>query len=228
MSRLLPVVLVLVLGLSACADVGEGPRATLEAADAPTADSAFAGTALPIDTTQSRIEWHAAKVTRTHDGGFEDFTGTVYLAGTDLTGVELTIDAASIWSDSDRLTGHLQSPDFFEVETYPEATFRADTFEPVTATDTTDWAEATHRVGGVLTMRGQSRRITFPARIEVADGTVTADANFIIDRQEWGLSYPGAPDDLIQDEVRVMFHVVSGTEAVAGSGAPPKSEEPSS
>lgn len=228
MSRFLPVAFVLLLGLSACADVGDGPRATLEAADAAAADSAFAGTALPIDTTRSRIEWHAAKVTRTHDGGFADFAGTVYLAGTDLAGVELTIDAASIWSDSDRLTGHLQSPDFFEVETYPEATFRADTFEPVTAADSTDRAEATHRVGGVLTMRGQSHRITFPARIEIGGGTVTAEANFIIDRQAWGLSYPGAPDDLIQDEVRVLFHIVSGSEMVTGSDVPPKSDEPSS
>lgn len=206
----------LLLLLSACADIGDGPRATVEEAETATEATAFTGTALAIDTTQSRIDWEAAKVTRTHDGGFEDFTGTVYLDGETLTGVDLTIDAASIWSDAEKLTGHLKNEDFFEVETYPEATFEADTFEPIAEADSTDWADATHRVTGTLTMHGQANRVTFPAQIQIADGTVTADANFIIDRQQWGLSYPGAPDDLIDDEVRIKLHVVaSGSDALA-------------
>ncbi len=187
MHRTIPALsLALLLLLSACADVGDGPRATVEAAEpvAETTAAAFTGTALPIDTTASRIEWQAAKVTRTHDGGFEDFAGTVYLDGQTLTGVDLAVEAASIFSDTEKLTGHLKSPDFFEVETYPEATFRADAFEPVTEAGSAEWAEATHRVGGTLTMHGQSNRVTFPARINIANGTVTADANFIIDRQQ--------------------------------------------
>ena len=202
-------VLLLALGLAACADVGDGPRATVEAAEADTSAAAFAGTALPIDTTQSRIEWLGAKVTRTHDGGFNDFHGTVYLDGEALTGVDLTIQTASIWSDTERLTGHLKNEDFFEVGAYPEATFRADSFEPIAAADSVEWAEATHSVSGVLTIRDTANRVTFPARVEIAGGAVTAEADFIIDRQRWGLTYPGQPDDLIRDEVRVRFHLVA-------------------
>lgn len=213
MTRLALPLLALALTLSACADVGDGPRATVEAADADTSAAAFAGTALAIDTAQSRIEWLGAKVTRTHDGGFEDFRGTVYLDGETVTGVDLTIDAGSIWSDTERLTGHLKSDDFFGVETYPEATFRADSFEPLAAADSVEWADATHRISGVLSMRGQSNRVTFPARVEVAEGRVSAEADFIIDRQRWGLTYPGQPDDLIRDEVRVMLSVVATPEA---------------
>lgn len=216
MSRLV-LLLTLALGLSACADVGDGPRAAVEAADADTSAAAFAGSALPIDTTQSRIEWLGAKVTRTHDGGFEDFHGTVHLDGETLTGVDLTIDAASIWSDTERLTGHLRSEDFFEVETYPEARFRADTFEPIAAADSVEWADATHRVSGILTIRDRSNRVTFPARVDIADGRVTAEADFIIDRQQWGLTYPGQPDDLIRDEVRVKLHVVAEGPALAAN-----------
>lgn len=214
MSRLV-LLLTLALGLSACADVGDGPRAAVEAADADTSAAAFAGTALPIDTTRSRIEWLGAKVTRTHDGGFEDFHGTVHLDGETLTGVDLTIDAASIWSDAERLTGHLRSDDFFEVEAYPEARFRADTFEPIAVADSVEWADATHRVSGILTIRDRSNRVTFPARVDIADGGVTAEADFIIDRQQWGLTYPGQPDDLIRDEVRVKLFVVAEGPALA-------------
>jgi polyisoprenoid-binding protein YceI len=204
----------LVLGLlpvlAACGDVGDAPQATVEDATPTTdADAAFTGTALAIDTSQSAINWRGAKVTGTHDGGFRTFDGVVYRDGDALTGVELTIDATSIWSDNDRLTGHLKSGDFFEVETYPEATFRADTFEPISPADSVEWAEATHRVSGVLTMRGQSNRITFPAMVTVTDDAVTANADFLIERSRWGLAYPGKPDDLIQEEVRLMFDVVA-------------------
>ena len=196
--------------LAACGDVGDAPRATVEETSATdTPAEAFSGTALAIDTSRSAIDWLGAKVTGTHDGGFEVFDGAVYRDGDTVTGVELTIDATSIWSDNDRLTGHLKSDDFFAVETYSEATFRADTFEPIAPADSVEWAEATHRVGGVLTMRGQSNRITFPARIAVTDDAVEADADFLIERSRWGLTYPGKPDDLIQEEVRLKFDVVA-------------------
>jgi polyisoprenoid-binding protein YceI len=217
MNRLLPLLsLALLVTLAACGDVGDAPRATVEAADADAPAEAFSGTALAIDTSRSEITWLGAKVTGTHDGGFRVFDGAVYRDGDTVTGVELTIDATSIWSDNDRLTGHLKSGDFFEVETYPEATFRADAFEPIAPADSVEWAEATHRVSGVLTMRGQANRITFPARIAVTEGAVEADADFLIERSRWGLSYPGKPDDLIQEEVRLRFDVAaSGDEQAA-------------
>jgi polyisoprenoid-binding protein YceI len=220
MPRLALPLLALALGLSACADVGDGPRATVEAADADTSAAAFAGTALPIDPAESRIEWLGAKVTRTHDGGFEDFHGTVHLDGETLTGVDLTIETASIWSDTERLTGHLKNEDFFEVDAYPEARFRADAFEPLAAADSVEWADATHRVSGVLTIRDRANRVTFPARVAVADGAVTAEADFIIDRQQWGLTYPGQPDDLIRDEVRIKLYVVAAGSPVASADDP--------
>lgn len=222
MHRSLPLLLVLaLLGLSACANVGDAPEATTEDVDASTetaADAPFPGTPVAIDTTQSEITWKAAKVTKVHDGGFRTFDGVVYRDGDAITGVDLTIDAASIWSDAEKLTGHLKSDDFFDVAQFPEATFRADGFEPITEANTAEWAEATHRVSGVLTMHGQSQRISFPAKIAMTDDTITATADFLIQRSRWGLTYPGAPDDLIQEEVRLNFNIVAPT-AMAGAAA---------
>lgn len=197
--------------LAACGDVGDAPQAeTGEAVDVAQAQ----GTPIPIDTAQSEVRWRGAKVTRAHDGGFRDFSGTVYVAGGSVTGVDLAIDMASIWSDSEKLTGHLKSPDFFEVETYPEATFEADRFEVV------DSAGATHRVTGNLTMHGQTHSVAFPANILVEADRVTAEADFIIDRKRWGVSYPGKPDDLIADEVRILFDLVAEPADVVASAAP--------
>jgi polyisoprenoid-binding protein YceI len=210
--------------LAACADVGEAPAAETTALGPPAADTPadsvadpaapapppLAGTPLPVDTVRSRIGWRAAKVTRTHEGGFRRFEGAVYLDGGRVTGAEVTADARSIFSDDERLTGHLRGPDFFEVERHPVVRFRIDEVVPLAPGDS---AGATHRAAGTLEMRGRTNRVAFPATIRVAGGAVSADADFTIDRQDWGLSYPGAPDDLIRDEVRVVLQVFAGAPA---------------
>ena len=58
-------------------------------------------------------------------------------------------------------------------------------------------------------MHGQSRQVTFPARVVVTPEAVRADAAFLINRHDWGLNYPGAPDDLVQDEVQIKLNVVA-------------------
>lgn len=209
------VVVFFVLLLAACGDVGDAPQASTGAAIDIVGTS---GQMLAIDTTISEIKWRAAKVTRAHDGGFNTFSGTVFVDNGEVTGVSLDIDTRSIWSDTERLTNHLKSDDFFDVETYPTATFEADRFVPV------DSAGATHLVTGNLTMHGQTNGVTFPATITVSDGSVQANADFIIDRTDWGINYKGQADDLIENEVRLILDVVATEDqTVASTGVEPGS-----
>jgi len=193
------------LALSACADVGDAPEAETTAVESieSTSEITVSGTALPLNPDNSAIEWTAAKITRTHNGGFNTFSGVIYLDGETISGIEITIDAASIFSDTDRLTNHLKSDDFFDVEAWPEARFEATSFEPIS--EGLDGSGATHTVTGTLTLRDQTNQIIFPAIVAVEADVVSADADFLIDRQLWGLSYPGRPDDLIQDDVRIKL-----------------------
>lgn len=203
MTRSLSILsLLLVLGLSACAGVGDAPEAaTGDAVNVATAE----GLTLPIDTARSEINWKAAKVTRAHDGGFHAFDGTVTVGSGTVTGVNLTIDLNSLWSDEERLTGHLKNEDFFDVPQYPTATFEASQFEAV------DSAGATHLVTGNLTMHGVTRSVTFPATIGVSEQEVTAAADFIINRRNWEINYDGAANDLIENDVRILFDIVAST-----------------
>jgi polyisoprenoid-binding protein YceI len=195
---------------TACGDIGDAPQAqTGEAVEV----AGGGGETLAIDTSRSEINWKAAKVTRAHDGGFRDFTGTVTVAGEEVTGVDLTIDTRSIWSDSDRLTNHLKSEDFFQVETYPTATFEAAQIVPV------DSAGATHLITGNLTMHGKTNSVTFPATITTTGGTVNATADFIIDRTQWDILYTGKADDLIENNVRLLLDVTAATEQPVASAA---------
>src|SRR5687767_364663 len=60
-----------------------------------------------------------------HDGGFKTVIGAASVTGTDATTLKITldIDANSLFSDNDKLTAHLKSPDFFGVKTNPSIKF---------------------------------------------------------------------------------------------------------
>lgn len=204
-------VVALAMLFAACGDVGDAPEAQTGAA---VDVAAGAGETFVVDTSRSEINWKAAKVTRAHDGGFNEFDGTITVDGEEVTGVNLTIDMASVWTDTDRLTGHLKNEDFFEVETYPTATFETAQIVPA------DSAGATHLVTGNLTMHGQTNGVTFPATITVDGGSVNARADFIIDRTKWGIVYTGAADDLIENNVRMLLDITAAPEEALAAASP--------
>ncbi len=179
---------------SPAAQVGEAQVAEPVAAEATTVD---------VIKDQSKIEWLATKVTRHHDGGFERFDGSLSFEGDTPRQVAFTIDMSSIWSDTEKLTGHLKTPDFFDVENHPEAHF-----ESTSIVEKSGEEGANYEITGNLEMRGQTNSITFPATVDMSGETIQAKAQFSIDRQKWGVSYKGAPDNLIRDEVLIKLDLV--------------------
>jgi len=163
----------------------------------PESEPAADGTLLGF-SDDSTIAWTGSKVTGQHEGGFHVFEGQVNLVNQDPTAssVSVTIDTTSLWSDSDKLTGHLKSPDFFDVETYPSATFTSTSIEA---------AESGYLVTGNLDLHGIEKSIRFPAEIEIDEGVVTVTASFAIKRFDFAIEYPGMKDDLIRDEVALTL-----------------------
>ena len=166
--------------------------------EAETVETSSGGGSSFAISPDSKIEFVGAKVTGTHDGGFNTFSGTINVVDGDPTksSVELEIDTNSIWSDDEKLTGHLKSADFFEVETYPTSTF--------TSTGIVADGEM-FQVTGNFMLHGVTKSITFPATIQLADDQVTAQAEFSIKRFDFGIEYKGPADNLIRDEVLIKF-----------------------
>jgi polyisoprenoid-binding protein YceI len=197
------------LVLASCVGNPEGKKA--ETADSvETVASSDTGNELAVDTALSKVEWTGKKVSGQHHGDVQVKSGALTVDEGKLVGGNFVIDLTSInnldleGEFKGKLEGHLKSPDFFDVENHPEATFEI--------TDVKDGATAGAVViSGNLTIRGVSKNITFDAQVEEASDTaVKATADFNIAREDWGVSYKGQADDLISKEINLKVTLVAG------------------
>ncbi|WP_051017665.1 YceI family protein [Pontibacter sp. BAB1700] len=100
-----------------------------------------------------------------------------------------------------KLTKHLRSEDFFDVQQHPIASFVITSIVPYDSTERQDAPalpdntkqlrikNPNHKVTGNLTITGITKSISFPALIELEDSLLRAKANFNIDRTHWKLTY---------------------------------------
>lgn len=173
--------------------------------EAPTATSTAptpGAVVVNVDKEASSIQFVGAKVTRDHTGQFHEFDGWVEYAGDQPSRIAFDIDINSIETDTDKLTEHLKTADFFDVARFPRATFVSTS---LSAADPADTSGATHVVRGMLNMHGVEREVTFPVTAEMTPQGTRARSEFTIDRHDWGISYRGAADDLIKDNVLIRL-----------------------
>ena len=178
--------------------------------------STTTGTNYTLDTTSS-VRWAASKPTETHEGNFKISEGVFTVNDNGLTGGTFTINIASLLctdlkptDGKAKLEGHLKSPDFFDVAKFPNAKFEITAVAPYIADTATAAKDATHLVSGNLTLRDSTKNISFPAKVTVDGQSLTAKADFNIDRTMWGMNYkgPGNPQDwLISKQVNLKLDI---------------------
>ncbi len=204
-------ILALAMFMSACADPAANkpkaqttaPSGSPAAAGEPVKSDVLegfkaAGTELAVDPAQSKVEFTGSKVTGKHDGGFKSFKGVIDLVGdkAESSKVLFEIDVASVFTDAEGLTKHLQTGDFFEVEKFPKASFVSTKIEPPPG-----GGPGNYTVTGDMVIRGAKKSITFPASISITPEIVVVRAEFSINRKDFGIVYAGKADDLIRDDV---------------------------
>ena len=203
------------LTFSACKDAPKGDVA--ETGDAKEVVLTEGSATVDVNTSASSLEWVGTKLSTYHNGTVAIKSGSLMLKDGGLTGGKFVIDMPTLKSVKDdnetntNLTGHLMSPDFFDVAKFPEATLeitgvqafngaKADGGDQV---EINEYAVADPNVtiSANLTIKGVTKNITFPAKVTVNAADVAAVAKFNINRKDWGIVYPGMPDDLIQDMI---------------------------
>lgn len=187
-SSMLSGVLPVALAVASVSAVGLGTAAPVVAADKAVA-------------LKGKIVATGSKVTGTHTIAFTDWSGEATMTGGKPEGAQIRFAVKTAAMDVDagkrndwtpKLEEHLKSPDFFDVAKFPTASFKSTAIK----------ADGKgYTVTGELTLRGVTKKISFPASIEVGGGKIKAKTEFAINRKDFGITYAGKADDLIREGV---------------------------
>jgi polyisoprenoid-binding protein YceI len=145
-------------------------------------------------------------------GRFAKFAGAVNLDDSDMTRsvVEATIDASSLDTGTPQRDEHLRSPDFFDVEKFPEIRFRSRRIEKV--------ADDRYRVIGDLALRDVTREVSLDveyggrAKDPWGNERVGFVAKATLDRKDFGLKWNQV---LVGDRVDIELEVQAVRAAAA-------------
>ena len=168
-----------------------------------------------VDASKSTLNWKAEKITGFHEGTIGIKSGTLKVANDKITSGSFAINMTTI-IDTDltdaeynkKLTGHLSSPDFFDVVKFPEAVF--------TITKPVDLSKAVTEIHGNLTIKGISKPITFKTVIKKDGNTYVFNANsIVVDRTVYNIKYGSGTffsdlgDKVIYDEFTIKLKLVA-------------------
>jgi polyisoprenoid-binding protein YceI len=153
-------------------------------------------------------------------GYFRDFTGAVNFDSKDISKstVEFNAKVTSVDTGVAARDNHLRTADFFEVEKYPDLTFKSTKVEK----KGDNWM-----LTGDLTLKGVTKSVTFPFEISgwlPADdrngGRMGITAETSINRRDFGVNYGNTLPSgvaVLSDNVKVVLQI----EAVKRRDAPP-------
>lgn len=164
-----------------------------------------------IDPAHSRLGFVARHLgfSKVH-GSFETFEGMIRMEPGDLSTLqtEVTIDAASITTNEEKRDNHLRSEDFFDVENYPNLTFRSTRVE--------DIEDDSFTLVGDLTVHGVTKEVELVAELlgEGPDpwgGTrIGFEAETLINRKDFGLTWNVALEAggwLVGDDIQIVLEI---------------------
>jgi polyisoprenoid-binding protein YceI len=154
-------------------------------------------------------------------GSFRDFSGTINFDGKDVTksSVNFTAKVTSVDTGVAPRDNHLRTADFFEVDKYPDMTFKSTKVEKKGDM----W-----NVTGDFTLKGVSKQITIPftlnGMIKDQRGNVKMgiSAQTTINRQDYGVKYGNKLPDgtlALSDIVKIDLQLEAGMQKKPASEA---------
>jgi polyisoprenoid-binding protein YceI len=143
-------------------------------------------------------------------GRFNEFSGTVTgdPAKAEASSVEFTIKATSIDTSDPGRDKHLRSADFFDVEKFPDVTFKS---SKITAK-----GQNQYDVTGTLTIHGVAKEVTLPVTLSGpikdprGNEKVGFEATTKLNRKDYGINWSRALDTgglVVSDEVQVSINL---------------------
>lgn len=126
----------------------------------------------------------------------------------------IKVDPASVTEKDKKpadLEGHLKSPDFFDVAKNPTSDFKITSVTDLKEAPKDAIAGANKTVSGNLTLSGKTMNVTFPAKVDVAEGTAAVQAKFTVNRADWGIKFGTSEADpaewMISKDIEIAIDV---------------------
>ncbi len=170
-----------------------------------------------LKKVEGQVNWTGYGVGKTHAGTINVKSGEIVLGDKDVPQqITFVLDMKSLdTKDSDKLKAHLKNADFFDVEKYPEATFKSTSAKVNPGPK--DGVSA-FTVKGDLTIKDKTAPLEFVVNVIKKDGKFTAVANTeIADRTKYGIVYHSKQfetasklgDKLIEDNIKIDISVTA-------------------
>jgi polyisoprenoid-binding protein YceI len=170
----------------------------------PAARSAWAAEDLKIGNGRGTIEFSIgeSRIFRT-TGGFKTWQGNVQVNDADIpkSAVEVTVQTGSLQMMDLQQADMLKDSDFFDVDRFPQMTFRSDKVERL--------GDETLKIDGFLTLRGVTRPMTFNVTVTDRKPNAAPGARYAsfrakgkIKRSEFGMT---KYVDLVGDDVEISI-----------------------
>lgn len=150
---------------------------------------------LNVNTEESKLHWKGEMLGMySHEGDIKLKEGSLTLENGNIKSGKFVVDMTTIQPTDEnydeektpeKLVGHLSSPDFFDVENFPTASFEITSVEG-------------NVVKGNLTVRGKTNEETINnVVINEENGNYTITGNLTFDRQKYDVSYTVTMKDMI-------------------------------
>ena len=156
-----------------------------------------------LDPVHSTVGFEVKYLVGTFRGQFRDIDGGLTIHEDGNGTLEGSARVASVDVKDEMLAGHLQTPDFFDSERFPEITFRAEGIEV---------NKGEVRGSGEITIKGTTKPVEFtgsitaPAPDAYGKDRIGAVLSATVNRHDFGVSWnaplPGGGDALA-DEVTI-------------------------
>jgi len=171
---------------------------------------AFAADVWLVDKPHSDVSFKVRHFVANQKGKFNDFSGTIIADASkpQNSSVEFVIRTASIDTNDEKRDQHLRSPDFFDVEKFPEITFKSTKIQPT--------GKNKFKVTGNLTMHGVTKSIILPVSylgsMKHPNGSEKGgfEAVVTLNRKDYGVIWNRVLDKagaMLGDEVEVTINL---------------------
>jgi len=167
-----------------------------------------------VNKKSSTVIWTGSKPTGSHTGNIQLKSGYLTFDHGIIVGGNFILDMSSITCsdiESEKknqyLVNHLKSEDFFDVESFDEASLSIIRVQKV--------KDNQYQMIANMTIKGITKPVSFTADLNVNRNSFTAIAKIIIDRTKWGVEYNSGNifkdlgDKIIYDDIEFDIFLVS-------------------